>query len=113
MVPASLVLPLWAVLQLGPPPALDRLSKVLLRAMTRPEVTSRVLQALRSELQIREQPAQSLSTALADALFAARASLTPEAWRNLWTGIVSWAVRGPEPRGLALRRAPAHVFAPV
>ncbi|HEU5117712.1 MAG TPA: hypothetical protein VFT74_13880, partial [Isosphaeraceae bacterium] len=115
VVPASLVLPLWAVLQLGPPPALDRLRKVLLRSMARPELTAPVLQTLRSELQVRDQPADSLSTALADALFAARASRTPQAWRSLWTGIVSWAVRGPEPEGwlsAVLRRTFSPPFDP-
>ncbi len=76
-----------------------------------PITVPRVLQALQSELQIRHQPAETLSTALADALFESRASLTPEAWRNLWTVIVTWALHGEEPRGLALRPAHPHVLA--
>ncbi len=99
VVPSALVLPLWAVRQLGPPAALDRLRKVLVRAMVRPDAILRVLQALQSELHVRDQPAETLSTALADALFGARASLPPDAWQELWTAIVSWAIRGPEPAG--------------
>lgn len=99
VLPPSVVLPLRAVRHLGPPLSLDRLSKVLGRSMERPGATLGVLDALRDELEARDQRAESLSTALADALFASKASRTPEAWKELWASVVTWAVRGPEAEG--------------